>query len=814
MVAKQQQKKRIKCFNCGKTGHMKRKCHAPEGGAVGNAQGDKTKGNGRNTGNSTAKANDAVDQDFGFVAIELIEAVPKNDATIDRALVAADESWLWFRDLGTTTHVANAREYFTQYRALLGGLTISGVGGTSTIVGRGSVKVRTRGGGSLVLHNVAHVPSVPHNLISLTRADDAGCKFVGGNSKLIVYSLQGNVLMQGHKPKGPGQLYRMYIAAEPTERANIAILGKRTWEQFHKIMGHVNVATLKWLKIGPEYRISIDPTSEDDFQCKTCIRAKQHVEPFPDQATRTPDKLKAGKIVVCDVWGSAQVRSVHGYQYSMTFTDLAVQFSGVYFSATKSNWAVSALTEFANLIWRMSKTGSSIMCLRIDNETEFINKEFISYCKSLGIVIETTAPHSPAQNSVAKRLNCTHVESARAMLLAQDISKRFWPEAVSYAVYIKNCVPHAALNWMTPYEALTGTPLDLSPFYEFGSKCWVLDQSGHRGKLDAKSRPCIFLGIAKNSKAFWLWDPEKRTFVKSRNVTFEAYKPDIEVILPSSGELSKEESKRQGSRTVESPKAVADPKQEPLSARISTSTESAAGVPDEKPAGSEALRSDSPALRARSSRLAAKPIVDYKRLYNPQACGTKQSKAGSTEPPAEFPADAHESASTEEIAEWAYTSAEAEDDPQSYQDAISRPNANQWHDAMQHEYDQLIQMGTWELVELPKERSLVSCKWVYRLKRDSKGNIVKYKARLVAQGFSQKPGIDYTETYAPVMRTDLLQMLTAIATELDLEMHAMDVMGAYLNGKLEVDVYMRQPIGFDDGSGRVCKLILALYGLI
>jgi hypothetical protein len=132
---------------------------------------------------------------------------------------------------------------------------------------------------------------------------------------------------------------------------------------------------------------------------------------------------------------------------------------------------------------------------------------------------------------------------------------------------------------------------------------------------------------------------------------------------------------------------------------------------------------------------------------------------------------------------------------------------------MQRKYDQLIQMDTWELVELPKERSLVGCKWVYRLKRDSEGNIVKYKARLVAQGFSQKPSIDYTETYAPVMRTDLLRMLTAITTELDLEMHAMDVVGAYLNGKLKVDVYMRQPIGFDDGSDRVCKLILVLYGL-
>jgi predicted SAM-dependent methyltransferase len=130
--------------------------------------------------------------------------------------------------------------------------------------------------------------------------------------------------MQGHKPKGPGLLYRMYIAAKPTECANVAILDKHTWEHFHKIMGHVNVATLKRLKIGPEYGISIDLTSEDNFQCETYIHTKQHVEPFPNQATHTLDKLKIGKIVVCDVWSPVQVKSVHGYQYSMTFTDLAV----------------------------------------------------------------------------------------------------------------------------------------------------------------------------------------------------------------------------------------------------------------------------------------------------------------------------------------------------------------------------------------------------------------------------------------------------------------------------------------------------------
>jgi hypothetical protein len=93
-----------------------------------------------------------------------------------------------------------------------------------------------------------------------------------------------------------------------------------------------------------------------------------------------------------------------------------------------------------------------------------------------------------------------------------------------------------------------------------------------------------------------------------------AYKPDIKVILSLLRELSKRKSKGQESCTIEGPKAAADSKQKLLNACTSMLTESAAGVPNEKPASSKAPRSDSPALRARSSRLAAKPIVDYKRL--------------------------------------------------------------------------------------------------------------------------------------------------------------------------------------------------------
>jgi hypothetical protein len=128
------------------------------------------------------------------------------------------------------------------------------------------------------------------------------------------------------------------------------------------------------------------------------------------------------------------------------------------------------------------------------------------------------------------------------MLLAAMLSQKFWLEVVSYMCHIKNCVPMQALRDMTPQEALTSDKPDLSMFCKFGLKCWVLNQSSDCGKLDAKLRPCLFMGLADNSKTYRCWDPEKNTFVKLHNVVFAMTRLSIEIILPPPGSSLKRES--------------------------------------------------------------------------------------------------------------------------------------------------------------------------------------------------------------------------------------------------------------------------------
>ncbi len=131
------------------------------------------------------------------------------------------------------------------------------------------------------------------------------------------------------------------------------------------------------------------------------------------------------------------------------------------------------------------------------------------------------------------------------------------------------------------------------------------------------------------------------------------------------------------------------------------------------------------------------------------------------------------------------------------------------------EYHSLMKNKTWSLVPLPQGRTPVGSRWVFKLKRKADGSIDKFKARLVAKGYSQEFGLDYGETFSPVVRYTSIRILIAIANLLDLDLHQMDVQTAFLNGKLNEEVYMVQPEGFiqPGQEGLVCKLHKSLYGL-
>jgi hypothetical protein len=151
-------------------------------------------------------------------------------------------------------------------------------------------------------------------------------------------------------------------------------------------------------------------------------------------------------------------------------------------------------------------------------------------------------------------------------------------------------------------------------------------------------------------------------------------------------------------------------------------------------------------------------------------------------------------------------------EPPTYKIASQLP---QWQDAMTSEFQALQRQNTWTLVPSSSTQNLVGCRWVYKLKRNSDGSIARYKARLVAKGYHQQQGMDYDETFSPVVKPATVRLILSIAAQQNWSLKQLDVSNAFLHGLLKENVYMQQPPGFIDPQypKHVCQLQKALYGL-
>jgi hypothetical protein len=151
--------------------------------------------------------------------------------------------------------------------------------------------------------------------------------------------------------------------------------------------------------------------------------------------------------------------------------------------------------------------------------------------------------------------------------------------------------------------------------------------------------------------------------------------------------------------------------------------------------------------------------------------------------------------------------------PKSYFIAINGPEGPEWKKAFESEINSLISKGTWETVKLPTGRRALTSKWVLKRKIGPDGKVKRYKARLVARGFQQREGIDFTEIFATVMKPTTWRILLALACHYNWKSYQFDVITAFLNGDLDEEIYMRAPPGYPCADGEVLLLKKALYGL-
>ena len=294
-----------------------------------------------------------------------------------------------------------------------------------------------------------------------------------------------------------------------------AVMQTHTMDKWHHILRHVNLWTIRTLKNNNLVTELIIDESQGPTQCTVCIQGKRHVDLFPKDAKEIAQLPR--DLVVTNVWGPAQTEAQEKYFYS--FTDAKTRYSTVYFGSTK-NEALTNFETFKGFI--ETQTGKRVKWLRSDNGGEYINKPFKEYCATQGIIMETTASYSPAQNGIAEQLNQTLLEHGCAMIFAKGLPKVLWPEAVTYICYIKNrSLTQVLGTHTTPYQAFFGWKPDVSRLDKFGTRCWVMVPDQCRAKLDLKAEEHIFVGVAENVKAWKYYNQHSRHVQISRNITFD-----------------------------------------------------------------------------------------------------------------------------------------------------------------------------------------------------------------------------------------------------------------------------------------------------
>uniref|UniRef100_A0A2N9I636 Integrase catalytic domain-containing protein n=1 Tax=Fagus sylvatica TaxID=28930 RepID=A0A2N9I636_FAGSY len=537
-----------------------------------------------------------------------------------------------------------------------------------------------------------------------------------------------------------------------------------------------------------------------------CLLAKHHRTSFHPSFNKSSVPFS---IIHSDVWGPSRVTNRSNTKWFVSFIDDCTRVSWVYLLKEKSE-VISIFQSFHQMI--LTQFNTRVQVLRSDNGGEYFKKELSAYFHAYGIIHQTSCVDTPQQNGVAERKNRHLLEVARSLMFAMNVPKSFWGDAVLTAAYLINRMPSKVLQFQTPLQSLSKThslPTLLQiPPKVFGCVCYVHIHKQHRSKLDPRAQKCIFLGYSTTQKGYKCYHPPSTKILVSMDVTFledQAYFSggDLEHSLQGENLQSEEKSwnvlptlelnsvpssvPSSGPALDSREQASLDQSNDQLVVPVTGNPEIVSSLEPTTPVDSHVDDSNMPIALRKSTRTCPSiyryPISNYVSSHRlSPSCKAFANQLSSVSI------------------------------PKNLQEALNNPR---WKAAMVEEMEALQKNSTWKLVELPKDKKTVGCKWVFTVKHKADGSIERFKARLVAKGYTQTYGIDYQETFAPVAKINTIRVLLSLAANLEWPLQQFDVKNAFLHGDLEEEVYMDFPPGFSTSSesGKVCRLRKSLYGL-
>lgn len=584
---------------------------------------------------------------------------------------------------------------------------------------------------------------------------------------------------------------------------------------WHQRLGHIGLKPLKSLL----KTSNISPSSYNEIevqQCPVCVSSKMSRHSFKTRDAYRSDS--AGQLIHTDV-GSFEVSSREGFKYFITFIDDYSKYTAIYPMKLKSDSLNCFKTFRASFELLLS---TKIKAIRSDNGGEFMSQAFSSLLRELGISHNDGPPHSPQLYGLAERTNRTVGNQVRCALSSASLPKPFWVDALRYYCHTLNSVPcYTQAGFKSPNAVLNLPTVDLARTHPFGCLAWYKVPEADRRKLDPKARQGILLSYLADGNGYRLWDKTNRKVIKSRDVLFRhdqfpyvstpdrSCEPEVnEEIswphMPSNPTPQRVGTQRHLSASIHNPRRRAlspsmfeDVPSPPLHQSPAPSTTPSPSTPSPSPP--PAQPPPSPPLPSRHLRARPPPPPP-----EPQAAVRRSSRRR---------------AEPDRLGHWSKSastdSADVQDTPKTWKQLLRSPSKEKWLKAADSEFSSLVGMNTWKLVPRPLRRKIIKSKWIFKIKRRVDNSIIKLKARLVAMGYSQIQGVDYTDVFAPTTRLETLRLVLSLLASRRWSGRQIDIKTAFLNGHLESPVYMSQPEGYEDPEHPdwVCEVQRSIYGL-
>jgi hypothetical protein len=614
------------------------------------------------------------------------------------------------------------------------------------------------------------------------------------NDKTMIEGVQSKVNDNLYELK---QIENQVLSATETDK----------WKLWHHRLGHLSNQNMK--KLTSKDTNFNSKNLKQEF-CQDCALGKSSKLPHKTVEEKRTDKI----IIHSDLAGPMRTESYGKKKYMVTYICNQTDYSFVYFLRSKHE-QFNKFKEFKSQ-YELQRS-VKIQGLQTDNGSEYLSTDFQSYLKENGIIHYTSVPYCPQSNGKSERLNRTLIEKARCMMIAADVPQYLWTAAVETANYLRNRSPSSILLSHTPYEKFNNNLPKLSHLKVFGCDAYPLELTNQGSKFEPRAKKhCIMIGYGKKEGIYWIYDKTNKKIFASRDVKFnedsvlsinDSNYGEFEIVEEENiveNNNGNDDDANQNDRDYENPN---DQEQDEI---IQLKEEIQSDINHEENTNQE---DNSNILNNNNENIQIQQ--EDRNKPNNESLKTRINKRDRKQTKKYDPCEYNTQNTFAKFLLNASIEHEFLNEPKTYEEALSSSARHNWEEAINSELDSLDENETWQVCSLPEGKNALGTKWVFKIKYNSQNVPERYKARLVAKGFDQEEGIDYKETFSPVVKVQSIRLLLAISVNEGLFVHHVDISTAFLYGILDEDVYIEPPQGLRKKleQNQVLKLNKALYGL-